>query len=108
MNLTRETVGDVVVVAVREGHLDDRNCDAFKHGLLRLIGRDLKVVVDLDLQLVQSPFFGVLLRRLRAAKGEMRLCALTPTVRAFVEIVSLHQCVDIFNTRDEAIKAFQA
>jgi hypothetical protein len=37
----------------------------------------------------------------------MKLCALTKPVRAFVEIVCLHELVDIFNTRDEAIKAFQ-
>jgi anti-sigma B factor antagonist len=111
VNLNRENVGDVAVVAVQVEYLDASNSKAFKRDLTNLLGRDVKVVVELDqVKFVDSSGCGTIiscLRQLKAAGGDMKLCGVTKPVRTIFELVRLHSVIDIFNTRDEAVKAFQ-
>jgi len=48
------------------------------------------------------------LRKLNAKGGDLKLCGMSKQVRAVFELVRMHRIFDIFGTRDEALRAFQA
>ena len=48
-----------------------------------------------------------LFRKLNAQGGELKLCSVAGPVRLLFQLVRFHRVFDIFNTRDEAIKAYQ-
>jgi anti-sigma B factor antagonist len=111
VNLAREQVGDVLVVKPQGDYLDASNTKEFKRDMAVLIESHHKLVMDLSqVQLVDSSGCGAFisfLRQLQAKGGDMKLCAITRPVRSLFELVRMHRIFDIFNTREEAIKAFQ-
>jgi len=111
LDIPNEMVGAVVVVAPRCEYLDAGNSGEFKRDVAAAMGNTPQVVLDLgQLQFIDSSGCGVmisLLRQLKAQGGDMKLCALTKTVRSVLELVRMHKIFDIFNTREEAVKAFQ-
>ena len=111
MELTRDKVGDVIVVTLQGEHLDAGNTKDFKQDVTALVEPNAKVVLDLSrVQFVDSSGCGAILsylRQLKSAGGDLKLCAVTKPVRSLFELVRMHRVFDIFNTRDEAVKAFQ-
>jgi len=108
MNVTREQVGDVTVVTVQAEYIDASNCRELKPLLAAVTAP--KVVLDLNrVQLIDSSGCGALisyLRQLKSAGGDMKLCSATKPVRMLFELVRMHRIFDIFNTREEAVRAF--
>jgi anti-sigma B factor antagonist len=111
VDLNREMVGDVLVVTPKGDYLDASNIKDFKREMTPLIESHHKIIMDLGhVQLVDSSGCGAFisfLRQLKAKDGDMKLCAITRPVRALFELVRMHRIFDIFNTRDEAVKAFK-
>ena len=111
MDITSEKVGDVTVVVLEGDHLDASTTREFKRDLTALLPPGAKVVMDLGkVQFVDSSGCGAfisLLRQLKTSNGEMKFCNVTRPVRSLFELVRMHRIFDIFNTRDEAVKAFQ-
>lgn len=112
MELTRDKMGDVTVVTVLGEHLDAGNTKDFKQDITGTVEPNAKVVLDLNqVEFVDSSGCGAILsylRQLKSAGGDLKLCAVTKPVRSLFELVRMHRVFDIYNTREEAVKAFQA
>jgi anti-sigma B factor antagonist len=111
VDVTRNKVGDVTVLIPRVSYLDASNTADFKRQMTTFVERKARVVVDLaQVEFVDSSGCGALiscLRQLRSVEGDLKLCSITRPVRSLFELVRLHRIVDIYNTCDEAVKAFQ-
>lgn len=111
MELTREQVGDVTVVTLQAEYLDAGNAKEFKRDFAALVEPGAHMVLDLGrVQVVDSSGCGAILsclRQLKSVGGDLKLCAVTRPVRSLFELVRMHRVFDIFNTRAEAVKAFQ-
>ncbi len=112
MQSTIEKVGDVTVVDVNHEQLDATNADDVRQELAPVVKDCRKVVLDLHrVQFVDSRGCGAILsclKQLTAAGGDLKICQLTPRVRGVFELIRLHRICEILNTREEAIRAFQA
>jgi len=106
-----ERVRDVAVVVLSGNTLDAGNSHRFKKEIETVIEEHNKVVFDMSRMLfVDSSGCGALLsclRRLNAAGGDLKLCKVSRPVRILFELIRLHQIMDIFNTREEALQAFE-
>jgi len=47
------------------------------------------------------------LRQLNASGAELKLCGMSKPVRAVFELVRMHRIFDIYDTREQAVGAFQ-
>jgi anti-sigma B factor antagonist len=112
LELAVEKVGDVAVVLVRGDYLDASVTERFRGDMAPIIEANPRIVLDLSpLEFLDSAGLGALLsclRRLCAADGDLKLCGLTPAVRDVFEMSRMHRIFDIFDTRDEALQAFQS
>jgi anti-sigma B factor antagonist len=67
-----------------------------------------QVIFDLsNLSSLDSSGLGVLLsclRQVKVAGGDLKLCCLTPVVRAVFLLVQMHRLFAVYNTRDEALR----
>ncbi|MHB1462771.1 MAG: STAS domain-containing protein [Armatimonadota bacterium] len=110
MNLSVTKSGDIAIVEIPGDHLDAGNVKEFKREITQVLNDNKKVVFDFgQLRFVDSSGLGAILsslRTLNAAGGDLKLAALSKGVRALFELVRMHRIFDIFNTVDEAVKAF--
>ncbi|MDZ4799392.1 MAG: STAS domain-containing protein [Bryobacteraceae bacterium] len=106
MNLTTETIGNVVVVTLPGETLDAGNTKPLKDELTAVLQPGAKLVFDLSqLRFVDSSGLGLLLSSLRQVHntgGDLKLCGMNKAVRALFELVRMHRVFEIFATRDEA------
>jgi anti-sigma B factor antagonist len=69
-----------------------------------------KLVFDLRrLRFTDSSGLGAFLsclRHVNARDGDVKLCGMSPQVRAVFELVRLHRIFDIYSTPEEAVRAF--
>lgn len=111
MDIPVERFGDVAVVAMPVEELDAGNTAEFKRDMAPVLEGNTKVVLDLSrLRFIDSSGLGSFLsclRRVNARCGELKLCCLSQQVRTVIELVRMHRMLDIFGTRDEALRAFQ-
>ena len=111
MQTTVERVDDVIVVILPGESLDASNAKEFKEGMTPLLSAQSKVVFDLQqVQFVDSSGLGGLLsclRQLTAVGGELKLCGMAQPVRDLFALVRMDRIFDIFNTKADAIGAFQ-
>lgn len=111
MDLVRDKVGNVLVVAPQVENLDASNTKEFRRDIEALIEPNAKVVLDLTkVNFVDSSGCGAILsylRQLNTVGGDLKLCGISKSVRALFQLVRMHRIFDILNTREEAIKAYQ-
>lgn len=111
MDLVRDKVGNVLVVAPQVENLDASNTKEFRRDIEALIEPNAKVVLDLTkVNFVDSSGCGAILsylRQLNTVGGDLKLCGISKSVRALFQLVRMHRIFDILNTRDEAVKAYQ-
>jgi anti-anti-sigma factor len=111
MQLTVETVGDVAVVTPHVEQFDAGNADDFKREIAPVLKEHRKLVLDLSrVQFVDSRGCGAILsclKTLTESGGDLRLCGINKFVRSVFELIRLHRICEIFETREEAIKAFE-
>ena len=92
--------------------MHEDNSKAFGYALMPVVQFNNKVIVDLShLRFVNSAGLGVLLsclRQVNAAGGDLKLCMLSPSVRAQFDLVRMHRVLRVFTTQAEAIRAFHA
>ncbi|MGA2102168.1 MAG: STAS domain-containing protein [Candidatus Sulfotelmatobacter sp.] len=111
MIANEEEVGRTLVVQIAGAALDAETSKSFRKDIKdRLRGRR-QVVLDLsELVFVDSSGLGALiacLRQVSATGGDLKLCGLSVQVRALFELVRMHHLFSIYNTRDEALRAFR-
>ena len=111
MDMSIEKMGDVTVVILPGERLDASDAKEFKRDIAPVLEAHSKVVFDMSqLRFVDSSGLGAILsclRQLNAAGGDLKLCGLSKPVRALFELVRMHRVFNIFNTKEEAVSAFQ-
>jgi len=111
MELMCEHIGDVTVVVLTGPQLDASTATEFKSSVAPVLAEHSQVVFDLDhLEFVDSSGLGALLsclRQVQAKGGDLKLCGIAKPVRALFELVRMHKIFQIFDTQEEAIRAFQ-
>jgi len=111
MPLTVDRVGDVAVVAVNVDEFDASNADDFKQEVAPVLQTCSRVVLDLGrVRFVDSSGCGAILSCLKHATsggGDLKLCRVSRPVRTTFELIRLHRICEIFDTREEAVRAFQ-
>lgn len=112
MELSVEMMGDVAVVGLFVDELDASNTAEFKQKMAPVLAEHRHVVIDLEqVRFVDSSGLGAMLsclRQLSEKGGDLALSGLSRSVRAAFELVRLHRVLNIFATRDEAVKAFKS
>lgn len=110
MELTTETVGDVLVVAITREHFDASNSDHIGQTMRALFSQGTKLVLDLArVRFVDSTGLGAIfacMKALDALGGTLKLCGLTQRVEVLFDLVRMNKLVDVFPTRQEAIHSF--
>jgi anti-sigma B factor antagonist len=112
MTETPVNASGITVHLIAGDHLDAGNVRDFKLAAAPLLKPGAKLVFDMSgLKFVDSSGLGALLsslRQLGAQGGELKLCGVTRPVRAMFELVRMHKVLDIYNTAEEAIRAYGA
>jgi len=112
MDVLVERKGTLAVVKLLGRALDAGNAPAFKERMGPVIEENSRVLVDVSsLEFMDSSGMGVMLsclRKLTGKGGDMKLCGMTPPVRALFELVRMHRIIEVYNTREEAEAAFAA
>jgi anti-sigma B factor antagonist len=107
-----ELIEDVAVVELAYDELDANNAAQLKQDMTAIVERHSKLVFDLArLRFVDSSGLGAFLSCLRKVNergGDLKLCAMSKTVRAVFELVRMHRVFDIQPTREAAVRAFHA
>jgi anti-sigma B factor antagonist len=110
VELAVDRIGSVTVVKLPVDNLDASNTKEFKRQISPLLEAKAKLVFDLaKVNFVDSSGLGALLsclRQVNAEGGDLKICGLTKQVRVIFELVRLHRIFEMFNTREEAAKAF--
>ena len=111
MQFETEKINDVVVVKVQTEVLDAGNAKEFRTGISPILEKDVKIVFDMSqVNFLDSSGCGAILsclRQLNSAGGDLKMFGLQQSVRTLFELVRLHRIVEIFNTRDEAVKSYR-
>lgn len=92
--------------------VDQTNADSFLAPLAARAAEGFKLALDLsELRFLNSAGLGavvMLVRDLKQAGGELRICAPTPTVRALFKMVRLENIAAIDDSVADALRAFGA
>ena len=111
MDIPVDRIDGVTIAAVPVEELDASNSAEFKRDIGPVLEKNVKLVLDLgQLRFVDSSGLGAMLsclRQLSAKSGDLKLCGMSKQVRALFELVRMHRIFDIYNSRDEAVRAFQ-
>jgi anti-sigma B factor antagonist len=111
MELMCEHIGTVIIITLAGAQLDASSTEEFKRDIMPMLENYTQVVFDLSqLGFVDSSGLGALLtclRHLQSQGGDLKLCNIAKSVRALFELVRMHRVFHIFDTREEAIHAFQ-
>jgi anti-sigma B factor antagonist len=90
--------------------LDVSNTGEFKRDIAPVLEANTKLVFDLSrLRFTDSSGLGSFiscLRKVNAKGGDVKLCGMSPQVRAVFELTRLHRIFDIYSTPEEAVRAF--
>ncbi len=88
------------------------NAKEFKAALEGHLEETKTMVIDLSsVTFIDSTGLGVLLfalKRLNQKEGELKLCNVTKPVRVLFELVRLHQIMEVYNSREEALASFSS
>lgn len=111
MEIAVEQIGEVAVAKLPVQELDASNAAEFKRDIASVLATHSKLVIDLGrLSFTDSSGLGAFiscLRRLNAKGGDLKLCCMSKQVRTLFELVRMHRIFDIFETREDAVQAFQ-
>jgi anti-sigma B factor antagonist len=107
----RNASADVLVIELREEHLDASNVREFREAMQLLIKNQRRVICDLEgVKFVDSSGLGALIsvqRMINAAQGKFALCAMSVTVRALFDLMRMNRVFQIHVTCDEAVLAYK-
>jgi anti-sigma B factor antagonist len=110
MDIAVDKTGDVAVVSVPVEELDASNVGEFRRDMAPVLEANTKLVFNLQrLRFTDSSGLGAFLSCLRHVNtrgGDVKLCGMSPQVRAVFELVRLHRIFDIYSTPEEAVHAF--
>ena len=112
MEIPVESRGSVTIAEIPVKELDAGNSGDLKIAIAQVLESNSKIVLDLhSMQFVDSSGLGAILsflRQVSAKGGDLKLCGMTKQVRTAFELVRMHRIFDIFESRDEAVQAFDS
>ncbi|MFO0957998.1 MAG: STAS domain-containing protein [Isosphaeraceae bacterium] len=115
MNATFEALGGLTVIRPEGPHLDAGRVREFRKDVVERLAPGMRVLLDLAaLQFIDSAGCGAILacsRRVHpdeSSPGGLKICGVSRPVRSIFQMIRLHKVIDIHNTRDEALRAFEA
>ena len=110
MQLPIERAGDIAIVVLPVAELDASNSAEFKRDIAPVLEANAKVALDLSrLRFIDSSGLGSFLsclRKVNAKGGDLKLFHVSRQVRTIIELVRMHRMMDILDTRDAAVHAF--
>jgi len=110
MEFNIEKIEDVAVVELKTDLLDANNAREFKDSISPVLEKNQKVVFNMSqLSFLDSSGCGSILsclRQLNTAGGDLKMYGLQKAVRTLFELIRMHRIIEIFNTREEAVKSF--
>ena len=110
MELGTEKIGDIIIVKLLTDVLDASNTEEFKAAITPIFEKNKKVLLEMEqVKFIDSSGCGVLLyclRQLNSLGGTLKLYAVQESVRTLFDLVRMHRIIDVFNTKEEAIKSF--
>jgi anti-sigma B factor antagonist len=111
VDISTEKIDDITMVTLQAESLDASNAGEFKRCVAATVGPKAKIILDLGrVQFIDSTGCGAILsylRQLNPVGGDLKICSVSKGVRSLFELVRMHKILDIFNTCDEAKKAFK-
>ena len=113
MEAVIEKIADVTIIELPYEKIDASCKQEFQSDVAAVLAEPgAKVVFDMRrVQFVDSAGIGAIvscLRELSVSAGDLKLCNVVRPVRSLFELVRLHRLLDILNTKEEALRAFQA
>ena len=110
MELGIEKIAEVTVVSVLTEVIDAGNADEFKAGFASIVEKNKKIVLELGrVNFIDSSGCGSLLschRQTKSLGGDLKICGVQEMVRTLFELVRMYRVIDIFDSKEEAVKAF--
>ena len=110
MDFITEKIGEITIIILPGDNLDSSNVSEFREQIDTVIQSSSSVVFDLrHVKFVDSSGLGAILscmRRLKDKGGDLKLCRMTKQVRVLAELVNMHKIFEIFETGEEAVRAF--
>jgi anti-sigma B factor antagonist len=111
MELMCDHLGDVTVVMLAGAQLDASSVGEFKRDIAHVLEEHAQIIFDLSqLGFVDSSGLGSLLACLRQVQergGDLKLCSMSKSIRALFELVRIAWIFHIFDTQEEAVRAFR-
>jgi anti-sigma B factor antagonist len=108
-----EEIGNVSIAKfVDRKILDESNIQVIGNQMFGLVDEDgrKKIVLDFtNVEYLSSAALGKLItmdKKVKAAKGKLRLCCIRPEIYEVFEITRLNKIFDIRNTQEEALEGF--
>lgn len=99
---------DFQVLFLADDFIDHRNFVNFKQESRTYTQNSDKVILDLTgVNFVDSAGLGAILslmRGLTERKGVFRICSVSKSVAVLFDLVKIHQIIEIYDTRDMALK----
>ncbi len=96
-----------IIIELSLTTLNVNNVKQFKADIEPYLDKGRHIVLDLSsLTFIDSSGLGAFLfciKRLQKNGGDLKLCGINKPVRILFEMVRLHQILDIYGTRDEAL-----
>jgi len=110
MEFNTEKIEDVTVVELKTDVLDANNAREFKENISPILEKNHSVVFDMSqVGFLDSSGRGTILsclRQLNSAGGDLKMYGLQKPVRTLFELIRMHRIIEIFNTKEEALKSF--
>jgi anti-sigma B factor antagonist len=111
MLLRVEEVGTTVVLTIMDNKLDASSHDEFNREVTPILARSTQIVLDFDkVEFVDSSGCNLLIRlvtKLRLQNGQLKIGGLRPRIRDTFHLVGLQRTCDLYDTVEEAVKAFE-
>ncbi len=108
-----EKIGDVTVASfVDKKILDETNIQIIGNQLFGLVDDDgcKKIILDFtNVEYLSSAALGKLItmdKKVRGAKGQLRLCTVRPEIYEVFAITKLNKLFKMFENRDKALEGF--
>lgn len=102
--------GQVTILEVEFTTLTATNAKEFKKKLESALENETNILLDLNrVTFIDSSGLGVFLfclKSLNQKGGDLKICNITKPVRVLFELVRLHQIIEVFNSQEEALQAF--
>ncbi|MFO0918228.1 MAG: STAS domain-containing protein [Planctomycetaceae bacterium] len=108
-----EDIGNISIARfIDRKILDESNIQIIGNQLFGLVDEDgrKKIILDFtNVEYLSSAALGKLItmdKKVKAAKGKLRLCSIRPEIYEVFEITRLNKIFDIRNTQEEAMEGF--